>query len=82
MLSHYCPVVESERTRYLLIIKNLRKKRCVSFVAVSNATTATTRSLILSITAFEKVPIDQLLTNTITENQNLSDRNQLEFCDL
>jgi hypothetical protein len=37
---------------------------------------------ILSVNLFEKVPIDQLLTNTLAQNQNLPDPNQLTLWDL
>jgi DDE family transposase/uncharacterized protein DUF4372 len=37
---------------------------------------------ILSVNVFEKVPIDQLLTTSLTENQNLQDHNQLMLWDL
>jgi IS4 transposase len=37
---------------------------------------------ILSVNVLEKVPIDQLLTTTLTGNQNSSDPNQLMLWDL
>jgi hypothetical protein len=37
---------------------------------------------ILSVNVFEKVPIDQLLTTSLTRDQNPSDSNQLMLWDL
>ena len=37
---------------------------------------------ILSVSTFEKVPLNQLLTTTLPENYETEDRNQLMLCDL